>query len=156
MQKHEKFMRKAIQLSINNMERGGGPFGAIIVKDDKIIAEAGNSVTLDPDPTAHAEINAIRLAAKELNNFDLEGCTIYSSCEPCPMCLGAIYWSKIDALYYGNTKEDAAAIQFNDAFIYKELDLPLEKRKLQSKHILGEEAIIAFNKWDDSLDKINY
>lgn len=156
MQEHEKYMRKAIQLSIDNMERGGGPFGAIIVKDDKIIAEAGNSVTLDPDPTAHAEINAIRMAAKRLNNFDLEGCTIYSSCEPCPMCLGAIYWSNIDALFFGNTKEDAASIHFNDAFIYKELDLPLSLRKLKSKQLLNEEAIIAFNKWSDSSTKVEY
>lgn len=156
MNDHNKYMRKAIQLSIDNMERGGGPFGAVIVKDGKIIAEAANSVTIDNDPTGHAEVNAIRLAAKNLSDFDLEGCTIYSSCEPCPMCLGAIYWSRIDALYYGNTKDDAASINFDDAFIYKELDLPLEKRKLQSKQILNDEAIIAFDKWNDSSDKVEY
>ena len=125
-------MKRAIELSIQNIEKGGGPFGAVIAKDNKLIAEAANTVTLENDPTGHAEVNAIRKAAKALNNFDLSGCTIYSSCEPCPMCLGAIYWAHLDALYYGNTKEDAALIEFDDQFIYEELDLKKQDRKLKS------------------------
>jgi tRNA(Arg) A34 adenosine deaminase TadA len=156
MDQHKKFMRRAIQLSIENLEKGGGPFGAVIVKDDEIIAEAANSVTIENDPTCHAEINAIRKAAKELNNYDLSGCVIYSSCEPCPMCLGAIYWSHIDALYYANTKEDAAAIDFDDKFIYQEIDLTVEERKLRTKQVLNEEALVAFEKWRNFSDKVEY
>ena len=156
MKKHEEYMRIAIQRSIKNMERGGGPFGAVIVKEGEIISEAGNSVTVENDPTGHAEINAIRQAAKKLKNFDLSGCIIYSSCEPCPMCLGAIYWARIDKLYYGNTKEDAASIDFDDAFIYKELDLVLNERSLQSERLLPSEALKAFDKWRDSSNKVEY
>jgi len=156
MDQHKKFMRRAIQLSIENLQKGGGPFGAVIVKDDEIIAEAANSVTIENDPTCHAEINAIRKAAKELNNYDLSGCVIYSSCEPCPMCLGAIYWSHIDALYYANTKEDAAAIDFDDKFIYQEIDLTVEERKLRTKQVLNEEALVAFEKWRNFSDKVEY
>lgn len=156
MKKHEEYMRIAIQRSIKNMERGGGPFGAVIVKEGEIISEAGNSVTVDNDPTGHAEINAIRQAAKKLDNFDLSGCVIYSSCEPCPMCLGAIYWARIDKLYYGNTKEDAASIDFDDAFIYKELDLALNDRSLKSEQLLPSEALKAFDKWRDSSEKVEY
>ena len=156
MKQHEDFMRIAIQRSIKNMERGAGPFGAVVVKDGEIIAEAGNSVTIENDPTGHAEVNAIRAAAKKLKDFDLSGCIIYSSCEPCPMCLGAIYWSRIDTLYYGNTKDDAASIKFDDAFIYKELDLPLNERALKSEQLLSNEALIAFDKWRESTDKVEY
>jgi tRNA(Arg) A34 adenosine deaminase TadA len=156
MKDHHFYMRCAIQLSSENIDNGGGPFGAVIVKDDKIIAEAGNSVTLENDPTGHAEVNAIRLAAKNLNNFDLSGCVIYSSCEPCPMCLGAIYWARIDKLYFGNTKKDAAAIDFDDQFIYQELDLPLDQRRLKSEQLLGEEAIKAFEKWKVDTSKERY
>jgi tRNA(Arg) A34 adenosine deaminase TadA len=156
MDQHKKFMRRAIELSIKNIDNGGGPFGAVIVKDDVIIAEASNSVTTENDPTGHAEINAIRKAAKELNNFDLSGCVIYSSCEPCPMCLGAIYWAHLDALFYANTKEDAAAIEFDDHFIYQELDLAVEERKLQTMQLMNNEALIAFEKWRNFSDKVEY
>lgn len=156
MDSHSLFMKKAIQLSIDNMDRGGGPFGAVIVKDGEIIAESANSVTLDNDPTAHAEINAIRTASKKIDDFDLSGCVIYSSCEPCPMCLGAIYWARLDKLYFGNTKDDAASIDFDDQFIYEELDLPHEKRKLQSEQLLHKEALVAFQIWNDNPAKKEY
>jgi len=117
-------MQKAIDLSITSVKNGGGPFGAVIVKDGKIIATNSNSVTIDNDPTAHAEVNAIRAAAKKLRTFDLSDCEIYSSCEPCPMCLGAIYWAKIDKLFFANTKADAKDIGFDDSFIYQEIEKP--------------------------------
>lgn len=152
----EEFMRKAIDLSVQSVKSGGGPFGAVIVKDGKIIAEASNSVTKNNDPTAHAEVNAIRIASNKLNNFDLSGCEIYSSCEPCPMCLGAIYWAKIDKLYFANTKTDAKNIGFDDSFIYDEIALPYIERKLKTKQILQNEAIIAFEYWNNLDDKIEY
>lgn len=152
----EEFMRKAIDLSVKSVKSGGGPFGAVIVKDGKIIAEASNSVTKNNDPTAHAEVNAIRIASNKLNNFDLSGCEIYSSCEPCPMCLGAIYWAKIDKLYFANTKTDAKNIGFDDSFIYDEIALPYIERKLKTKQILQNEAIIAFEYWNNLDDKIEY
>ena len=153
---HKKFMAKAIQLSIENVEKGGGPFGAVIVKDGEVIAESSNSVTIDNDPTAHAEVNTIRKACKKLNTFDLEGCIIYSSCEPCPMCLGAIYWAHVDELYFANNKKDAAEIGFDDAFIYDELDVPYEKRKLKTNQFMREEALQAFRKWDEFEGKTEY
>lgn len=156
MKDHSYFMKRAIQLSVENIDQGGGPFGAVIVKNGEVIAEAANSVTLENDPTGHAEVNAIRQAAKKLNNFDLSGCVIYSSCEPCPMCLGAIYWARLDKLYFGNTKVDAAEIDFDDQFIYEELDLPLEKRKLKSEQLLQNEAIKAFEKWEKNASKVKY
>lgn len=147
-QNHEKFMRMAIQLSEQNVEQGlGGPFGAVIVKDGMVIARSANKVVPQKDPTAHAEISAIRLACKELDTYNLEGCVIYTSCEPCPMCLGAIYWARLDIIYYANTKADAAAIAFDDQFIYKEIALPLTERKLQAVQLLRDEALGAFNKW---------
>ncbi len=155
-EKKLNFMKRAIELSIKNIEKGGGPFGAVIVKEDEIIAESGNSVTIDNDPTAHAEINAIRKAAKKLKNFDLSGCEIYSSCEPCPMCIGAIYWAKIDKLYFGNTKVDADKIGFSDDFIYREIDKNISERNLKSEQILRDEAMEAFKKWEDFEDKIEY
>ncbi|PHR43699.1 MAG: tRNA-specific adenosine deaminase [Fluviicola sp.] len=153
---HKEFMARAIQLSIENVEKGGGPFGAVIVKDGEIIAESSNSVTIDNDPTAHAEVNTIRKACKALNTFDLEGSIIYSSCEPCPMCLGAIYWAHLDELYFANNKKDAADIGFDDAFIYDELDLPYEKRKLKTNQFMREEALQAFRKWDEFEGKTEY
>lgn len=153
---HKEFMTRAIQLSIENVEKGGGPFGAVIVKDGEIVAESGNSVTLDNDPTAHAEVNTIRKACKELSTFDLEGCIIYSSCEPCPMCLGAIYWARLDKLYFANNKKDAGNIGFDDAFIYDELDLPYEKRKLKTNQFMREDAIKAFEKWDKFEGRTEY
>lgn len=124
------FMRKAIALSIENVKNGGGPFGAVIVKDNEIIATGVNRVTANHDPTAHAEVSAIRAACEKLNTFDLSGCEIYTSCEPCPMCLGAIYWAHLDKIYYGNNKHDAADIGFDDSFIYDELALTPENLSL--------------------------
>lgn len=148
---HEKFMRIAIQLSAKNVTEGlGGPFGAVVVKDGEIIGESANTVRQTIDPTAHAEIAAIRLACTNLNTIDLTGATIYTSCEPCPMCLGAIYWSGISAIYYGNTKKDAAEIDFDDEFIYKEIEKPLESRKLPIKQLLRNEAQHAFKLWEQS------
>jgi guanine deaminase len=127
---HELFMRMAIKLSEENVNQNlGGPFGAVIVKDGKVIAKSANKVTTSNDPTAHAEVSAIRLACQELNTFDLSGAVIYTSCEPCPMCLGAIYWSRIETIYYGNTKKDAAEINFDDKFIYDELAQPMKHRQ---------------------------
>jgi tRNA(Arg) A34 adenosine deaminase TadA len=154
--KRKKFMQRAIELSINSVHNHGGPFGAVIVKGDKIIAEAANSVTQTNDPTAHAEVNAIRLATKELGTFNLSGCEIYTSCEPCPMCLGAIYWAHLDKIYYGNSKDDAANIGFDDSFIYKEIDLPKEERHLKAIQFLPNEAKVAFEKWQEKEDKIEY
>ncbi|HHT61997.1 MAG: nucleoside deaminase [Paludibacteraceae bacterium] len=156
MSYNEKFMKKAIAASIKNIEQDGGPFGAVIVKDGKVIATGGNRVTANNDPTAHAEISAIRKACKKLNTFDLSGCEIYSSCEPCPMCLSAIYWAHLDRLYYGNTKKDAANIGFDDSFIYDELDLKPADRKIPSMQKLRDEAIKAFQIWDEKTDKIEY
>lgn len=152
----KKFMRKAIALSIENIKNGGGPFGAVIVKNNRIIATGTNHVTAKNDPTAHAEINAIRKACRKLETFDLTGCEIYSSCEPCPMCLGAIYWAHLDRLYYGNTKADAKSIDFDDSFIYDEIELSPENRKLKSSQLLAEEAILAFEIWSNAVDKIKY
>lgn len=149
-------MRKAIELSIENVANGGGPFGAVIVKNGEIIATGTNRVTKENDPTAHAEVNAIRNACKKLETFDLSGCEIYSSCEPCPMCLSAIYWAKLDKLFYGNTKEDADEIGFSDQFIYEELALKPSERKLESATCMREEALDAFKAWTDKDDKITY
>ncbi len=154
---HEKFMRVAIQLSERNVNKAlGGPFGAVVVKDGKIIAKSGNKVTTTLDPTAHAEVSAIRLACKKLKTFDLSGSVIYTSCEPCPMCLSAIYWARIDKIYYANTKNDAHHIGFDDQFIYDEIALPIDRRKLKIQQILRDEAQAAFNLWDNSDMKINY
>lgn len=153
---HNTYMLDAIQLSIDNVKKGAGPFGAVIVKDGKTIAAAANSVTIENDPTAHAEVNAIRKACKTLNTFDLSGCVIYTSCEPCPMCLGAIYWAHIDKVYYGNNKTDARNIGFDDSFIYDEIDLPIHKRKVNFEQLLPEKAIQAFKDWQDNEDKVEY
>jgi len=153
----EEFMREAIRLSIENVDSDkGGPFGAVVVKDGKIIARGANQVTTDNDPTAHAEVVAIRNACKVLNSFQLEGCEIYTSCEPCPMCLGAIYWARPDKIYYANTKEDAADINFDDQFIYEEIERPISERRLFTQQMLREEALQAFKKWSESMDKIEY
>lgn len=154
--KKEEFMRKAIELSKENIINNGGPFGAVIVKDGEIIATGTNRVTDSCDPTAHAEISAIRAAAEKLNSFDLSGCEIYSSCEPCPMCLGAIYWARLDKLYYGNTQDDAKEINFDDSFIYDELKLTPNERQLPSENLLREEAIEAFQQWMETENKTAY
>lgn len=151
-----KFMRVAIGLSVENLKAGGGPFGAVIVRDGVLIATGVNSVTHSCDATAHAEINAIRQASKLLGTHDLSDCEIYSSCEPCPMCLGAIYWAHLDKLYFGNTKNDAKNIGFDDAFIYDEISLNSSDRKLQTTQLLASEAQVAFTKWQELEDKIEY
>jgi len=151
-----KFMRKAIALSVENIKNGGGPFGAVIIKGGEIIATGVNRVTSDNDPTAHAEVNAIRNASKKLGTFDLAGCDIYTSCEPCPMCLGAIYWAHLDKMYYGNSKTDARNIGFDDSFIYDEIDLKPENRRLKTTQLLPDEAIVAFQSWTKAEDKVEY
>ncbi len=152
----KELMRKAIELSIENIANGGGPFGAVIARDGEIIATGVNRVTSEHDPTSHAEVNAIRNACRKLNTFDLAGCEIYTSCQPCPMCLGAIYWAHIDKIYYGNTKTDAKEIGFDDSFIYDELALPDSLRRLPAESMLSDEAIRAFRLWDESDSKIKY
>jgi guanine deaminase len=157
VQDHEKFMRMAIELSEQNVNRSeGGPFGAVIVKDGVIVASSANKVVQQNDPTAHAEVSAIRLACQQLGTHNLEGCVIYTSCEPCPMCLGAIYWAHISAIYYGNTKTDAANIGFDDHFIYQELERPMHHRKLQIIQLLRGEALSAFKLWENSESKKKY
>ena len=152
----EELMRKAIALSKENVANGGGPFGAVIARDGEIIATGVNRVTSNHDATAHAEVSAIRNACAKLGTHDLSGCEIYSSFEPCPMCLGAIYWAHLDRLYYGNDKHDAANIGFDDSFIYDELDLKPEQRRLASSRLLSEEALAAFRLWEEKPDKIEY
>ena len=152
----EELRREAIRLASANVENGGGPFGAVIARGGEIIATGVNRVTANCDPTAHAEVSAIRAAAQKLGTFNLSGCDIYSSCEPCPMCLGAIYWARLDRLFYGNTKADAARIGFDDAFIYKELALPLSERTLRAEQLLGKEAIATFEAWEQKTDKTPY
>ena len=154
--KDKHFMREAIRLADESVLRGGGPFGAVIVKDGEIIAGSSNSVTIDQDPTAHAEVNTIREACRKLGTFDLTGCTIYTSCEPCPMCLGAIYWARISRIYYGNTRKDARDIDFADDFIYEELDKPLTKRTVPIIPLLRDEAIRTFRLWQEKDDKTEY
>ena len=151
-----KFMLRAIELSISSANGTGGPFGCVIVKDEKIIAEGSNKVTFSNDPTAHAEIVAIREACKKLNTFNLSGCDLYASCEPCPMCLSAIYWSHVDNIFYANTREDAKKINFDDSLIYSEISKKNEDRKIPIKQILRDEALKAFEIWDKKTDKIEY
>ena len=151
-----KFMKRAIELSIESVNSGGGPFGSIIVKNDKVIAEGSNKVTLNNDPTAHGEIVAIRKACKSLNNFNLSGCELYSTCEPCPMCLSAIYWAHIDKVYYANTRDDAQKIDFDDSLIYSELLTNVKKRKIPMFQMMRDEALKAFELWDKKTDKVKY
>lgn len=152
----QDFMREAIALAVESVAAGGGPFGAVVVKDGRIVSRGSNRVTLANDPTAHAEVNAIRQAAAALGTFDLSGCELYTSCEPCPMCLGAIYWAHIDKVYYGCTKADAKEAGFDDSFIYDEMALPHEARRLASERLFGDEAMAAFRAWGEKTDKIKY
>jgi len=152
----EELMHRAIALSVESVRNGGGPFGAVIAKNGDIIAEGSNKVTIDCDPTAHAEVSTIRQACKSLGTFDLSGCEIFTSCEPCPMCLGAIYWAHIDKIYYANNRNDANAIGFDDDFIYREISLNPEDREKPSEILLRDEAIEAFNLWRDKEDKTEY
>ena len=151
-----KFMKRAIELSIKSVNSGTGPFGAVIVKDDKIISEGFNTVTLTNDPTSHAEIVAIRIACKSLANFSLEECDLYTTCEPCPMCLSAIYWARINKIYYANTRSDAQKIDFSDALIYEELNKSVKERKIPMHQIMRDEALKAFELCDKKEDKVKY
>ena len=154
---NKEIMSEAIKISREKMLAGeGGPFGAIIEKDGKSIARGCNKGTSSHDPTAHAEVVAIREACKELGDFSLEGCTIYTSCEPCPMCLASIYWARLDKIYYANTRDDAAAIKFDDEFLYREIATPIEQRKIPMNQLLREEANEVFKMWEEKEDKIRY
>jgi tRNA(Arg) A34 adenosine deaminase TadA len=154
---NKKFMRAAIHLSIEMMRRGkGGPFGAIVVKGKRIVGRGCNQVTSSNDPTAHAEIVAIREACRRLKTFCLDDCDLYTSCEPCPMCLSAIYWARLRKVFYGNTRRDAARIAFDDDFIYEQVALPIGKRSLVMKPLLRKEALVAFKEWENKSDKIRY
>ena len=152
----KRFMRMACDLANENIDHGGGPFGAVIVKDGEIISTGCNSVTIDNDPTAHAEVNAIRRACSLSKNFKLDGCVVYSSCEPCPMCLSALYWAGVSRIYYANTTADADHISFGDDFIYKEIGKPHLERAISCIRIEDETAIESFNKWAAKEDKIEY
>ena len=151
-----KYMEMAINLSIENIDSGGGPFGAVIVRDGEVIATGANRVVPNSDPTAHAEVMAIRNACAKLATFQLSGCTVYSSCEPCPMCLSALYWAGVSRICYGNTKDDAKAINFDDSFIYDQLELGYKKRSIKCEHFMRAEALKAFRKWEEKEDKIPY
>ena len=149
-------MKKAIELSNESVNKGGGPFGCVIVKDEKIISEGSNKVTSSNDPTAHGEIVAIREACKKINNFSLSGCELYSTCEPCPMCLSAIYWARIDKIYYANTRKDAQKIDFDDSLIYSEFQKNINERKIPMIQMMRNEALKAFELWDKKIDKVKY
>jgi len=153
---NKEFMLRAITLSIESVKTGGGPFGSVIVKDNKIISEGFNKVTTNNDPTAHGEIVAIREACKKLNNFNLNGTELYSSCEPCPMCLSAIYWARINKIYYANTRQDAQKIDFDDSLIYSEFQKNIDKRKIPMIQMMRNEALKAFELWDKKIDKVKY
>ena len=156
MEEKNIFMLKAIELSVKSAETIGGPFGCVIVKDNKIISEGSNKVTSTNDPTAHGEIVAIRNACLKLNTFNLSGCELYSSCEPCPMCLSAIYWSHIEKIFYANSRNDAKNIDFDYSFIYSEINKKIEDRKIKMTQMLRDEALKAFKIWDNKVDKIKY
>ena len=151
-----RFMEEAIRLSVENVANGGGPFGAVIVRDGEVISTGVNRVVPNSDPTAHAEVQAIRAACQKLGNFKLEGCTIYSSCEPCPMCLSALYWAGVKRICYGNTKQDAKDIDFDDSFIYDQLDLPYAMRSIHCDHFMRKEAWAGFQAWLEKEDKVEY
>ena len=151
-----KFMQMAIDLSIENVANGGGPFGAVIVRNGEVIATGTNRVTANNDPTAHAEVSAIRSACAKEQNFKLTGCTCYTSCEPCPMCLSALYWAGVERIIYGNTKDDAKAINFDDSFIYDEIAKPYAQRTIPAVNFMREEALAAFRLWAESEDKVVY
>ena len=153
---NEEFLRMAIRMSVENVERGGGPFAALIVRDGEVVSTGINSVAEENDPTAHAEINAIRAATQKFQRFKLNDCVLFTTCEPCPMCLGAVYWAGISQIYYGNSREDAGKYGFDDSHIYQQIDMALDKRQVRFTRILGKEAIEAFNYWDQKSDKIEY
>jgi tRNA(Arg) A34 adenosine deaminase TadA len=157
MQSDPEFMQRAIALAVENVTSGrGGPFGAVIVKDGKVIATGVNQVTETNDPTAHAEVTAIRRACEVLGTFQMEGCDVYSSCEPCPMCLAAIYWARCRTIYFGNTAADAAKVGFDDSFLYDEMKKPLNERRIPMVQMLPDEAWASFAAWRDAATKILY
>ena len=151
-----RFMSRAIELSIESVKSGGGPFGSVIIKNNEIISEGMNRVTKNNDPTAHGEIVAIRNACKNLNDFSLKGCELYTSCEPCPMCLSAIYWSRIDKIYYANTRDDAKKIDFDDSLIYSELTKKIKERKIPTTQLMRDEALEGFKLWKNTENKVKY
>ena len=153
---NNKFMKRAIELSVQSVNKGGGPFGCVIIKDNQIIAEGSNKVTTTNDPTAHGEIVAIREACKKINDFSLRGSELYSTCEPCPMCLSAIYWARIEKIYYANTREDARKIDFDDSLIYSEFNKNINERKIPMVQIMRNEALTAFELWSKKTDKVKY
>lgn len=153
---NEELMRMAIALAQDNVARGGGPFGAVVARDGEVVATGVNRVTADCDPTAHAEVRAIRAAAARLGTFDLRGCELFSSCEPCPMCLGAVYWARLDRLFYASTKTDAAGAGFDDSFIYDEMPLRPDERSLPSVQMLRDEAARVFEAWINKDDRVEY
>ena len=151
------FMQQAIALATENVTSGaGGPFGAVVVRDGVVIATGANRVTLNNDPTAHAEVMAIRAACQALNTFQLTGCAVYTSCEPCPMCLAAIYWSRCEAIFFGNTAADAAHAGFDDSFLYTEVQRPHAARTIPTQQLLPDQAIVSFNTWRERTDRIDY
>ena len=157
LQADPKFMRMAIDLATENVrECRGGPFGAVVVRNGEVIAAAANTVTATNDPTAHAEVNAIRAACAKLGSFQLDGCDVYTSCEPCPMCLAAIYWSRCARIFYGNTAADAAAAGFDDGFLYEELKRPVHERRIPTEQVLGDEAIASFRAWRGCAERVDY
>jgi tRNA(Arg) A34 adenosine deaminase TadA len=157
MQGNPSFMEKAIELATENVTSGaGGPFGAVVVKNGEIIATGVNCVTAQNDPTAHAEVMAIRAACKVLGDFQLTGCEVYTSCEPCPMCLAALYWSRCSAIYFGNTATDAAEVGFDDSFLYHEVKKPVDERNIPTVRMLPEQAIVSFNCWRDRTERVDY
>ena len=154
---HSEIMKEAIALSQHNVEGGnGGPFAAVVVREGVIIARGANHVTTENDPTAHAEIVAIREACRALGTFQLTGCTVFTTCEPCPMCLGALYWARPDRIFYANTRADAKAIGFDDDFIYNEIALPIGSRAIPMDQLMRDEALATFHAWKDKADKISY
>ena len=150
------FMQMAIDLSVENVANGGGPFGAVIVRNGEVVATGTNRVTANNDPTAHAEVSAIRAACAKVKNFKLEGSTCYTSCEPCPMCLSALYWAGVERICYANTKRDAANISFDDSFIYDQLRLDYDRRSIHCEHFMRDEAMEAFRRWEQKSDKVEY
>ena len=152
----QHFMQQAIDLSIENVANGGGPFGAVITRDGELVATGINRVTANNDPTAHAEVSAIRAACQKESSFKLEGCTIYTSCEPCPMCLSAIYWAGLSRICYANTKQDAEDINFGDKFIYEEIERPVNQRTIPTEQLMRDKALQAFRDWQAKTDKIEY
>lgn len=157
MEQHQYFLQRAVALATANVHSGqGGPFGCVIVKDGQVIAEGANQVLSTNDPTAHAEVVTIRKACAKLGSFQLDGCIVYTSCEPCPMCLGALYWARPEAIYYANTKADAAAIGFDDSFIYEELDREIPSRKMPMVRLVLDDALQSFRAWADKQDKTPY